>query len=103
MKRVSLRLETSVIGPALGAVSYRGPIYQALLSLAGESHGMGDIIDFARRLVVFFVSGLCVAPAVMLSMKGEGVDQHLAFCPALISITGFVLYYFVHPYVPWMM
>ncbi|MFT4564982.1 MAG: hypothetical protein ACI9BW_004752, partial [Gammaproteobacteria bacterium] len=64
-----------------------------------ETFGLGDIIDFGLGLLLFFVSLLCAASAVGLSMTSEGQEQHLAFRPAVVGITTFVLYYFLHPYI----
>jgi len=98
--RVGRVLERVVVILALGASVYRATLYWLLPPAAGEPYGTGDIIDFALGLLVFLTSGLCAAAAVATSMSGDGSAQHLAFRPAVIGITSFVIYYFVHPYVP---
>lgn len=86
---------------AVAALCFRATLYWLLPPNPGEAYGRGDVVDFALGLLLFFVSCLCAASAVALSMRGDhATDQHLAFRPAVVGITTFVLYYFVHPYVP---
>jgi len=103
VKRFSRILEFLVIGSALLALVYRATLYWLLPPVAGESFGLGDIVDFGLALELFFLSLLCAASAVVLSLKGQGQAQHLAFRLAVIGITTFVVYYFLHPHMPQLM
>ena len=98
--RVSRRLEAIVVAFAIAALTYRASFYWMLPAEEGEPFGLGDIIDFGLGLALFFLSLLCSVLAVVLSAKSQGRDQYLAFRPAVIGITTFVLYYFLHPHVP---
>lgn len=100
VKRFSVILEYLVVGYALIALIYRATFYWLWPPAAGETYGLGDIVDFGLGLGLFFLSLLCAASAVVMSLKGQGQEQHLAFRPAVVGITTFVVYYFLHPYVP---
>ena len=101
--RYSARLEVVVVSLAIGALVYRATLYWLLPVKAGEPYGLGDVVDFAIGMLLFFISLLCSAAAVALSMKSQGQNQHLAFRPAVVGITTFVVYYFLHPHVPRLM
>jgi hypothetical protein len=94
------RLEIGVVVFALAALAYRASIYWLLPPRPGEAYGSGDVIDFVFGLVLFLLSGLCALAAVMMSINSEGSTQVLAFRPAVVGITSFVVYFFLHPYVP---
>ena len=100
VKRFSAVLEICVVVLALAALLFRASVYWLLPPLAGESYGWGDVLDFALGLTLFFVSGLCAIMAVVMSIKGQGLEQQLAFRPAVVGITSFVVYYYLHPHMP---
>jgi hypothetical protein len=103
IKRLSRALEIVVVLFAVAALGYRASVYWLLPVKAGEPYGLGDIIDFAIAMLLFFISILCAVSAVALSVKAQGRDQHLAFRPAVVGITTFVVYYFLHPHLPRLM
>jgi hypothetical protein len=93
-----------VVALAFVALAFRATLYWRLPPVAGAPYGRGDVIDFGLGLVLFAVSCLCAGAAVALSMHGAaGADQRMAFRPAVVGITTFVFYYFVHPHVPRLM
>ena len=100
IQRVARVLEVAAVSLALGALLYRATAYWMFVPAQGEPYGIGDIIDFALAMLLFLVFGLCAAAGVAASMSGDGTEQHLAFRPAVIGITSFVVYYFLHPHIP---
>ncbi|MGR8921051.1 MAG: hypothetical protein ACU85V_15655, partial [Gammaproteobacteria bacterium] len=93
-------LERAVVALALAALLYRALIYPSLPPPPGASYGTGDIIDFALGMLVFLVGGACAAGGVVLSMNVDEKERGAAWRPAVVGMTTFVVYYFVHPYVP---
>jgi len=100
MQLYARRLEIAVVGLALAALIYRASLYWMLPAPEGKTYGTGDVIDFVLGMILFLLSGLCAAAAVGMSVTAEGAQQQLAFRPAVVGITSFVIYYFLHPYVP---
>ncbi|MGR9089589.1 MAG: hypothetical protein ACU85U_03295 [Gammaproteobacteria bacterium] len=100
VQRVARSLEVAAVSLAVGALLYRATAYWLFVPAKGEPYGVGDIIDFALAMLLFLVCGLCAAAGVASSMSGDGTEQHRAFRPAVIGITSFVVYYFLHPHVP---
>ena len=100
VQRAARVLEATAVSLAIGALLYRATAYWLFIPAPGEPYGVGDVIDFALAMLLFAVCGLCAAAGVASSMSGDGKEQHLAFRPAVIGITSFVVYYFLHPHVP---
>ena len=100
VQRAARVLEAAAVSLAIGALLYRATVYWRFTLAPGEPYGVGDIIDFALAMLLFLVCGLCAAAGVAASMSGDGTQQHLAFRPAVIGMTSFVVYYFLHPHVP---
>ena len=89
VQRAARVLEAAAVSLAIGALLYRATVYWRFTPAPGEPYGVGDIIDFALAMLLFLVCGLCAAAGVAASMR-----------PAVIGITSFVVYYFLHPHVP---
>ncbi len=100
VQRVARVLEAIAVSLAVAALLYRATVYWQFPPAPGEPYGVGDIIDFALGMLLFLVCGLCAAAGVAASMSGDGSKQQLAFRPAVIGITSFVVYYFLHPHIP---
>ena len=100
IKRGSAYLETSALVLAVGALLFRATIYWRMPIELGAEYGVGDIIDFVLGFVLFIICGLCAGAGVALSAMQHPEAQQSAYRPILIGITSFVVYYFVHPYVP---
>jgi len=103
VQRIARVLEILVVVLAVVGLAYRATVYWLLPPAAGEPYGVGDIVDFALGMLIFLAGGLCAAAAVGASVSGDGSEQHLVFRPAVIGITSFVVYYFLHPHVPRLM
>lgn len=100
LQRLARRLEQAVIVLALGALAFRATLYGSLPPDAGARYGTGDIIDYGLGLVLFLLCGACAALGVVLTTRVAADAQARAYRPVLIGMTTFVVYYFVHPYVP---
>ena len=100
IKQGSVYLETIAMVLAIGALLFRATIYWKMPIEPGAGYGVGDIIDFVLGFVLFIICGLCAIAGVALSAMQHPEAQQSAYRPILIGITSFVVYYFVHPYVP---
>lgn len=100
VQRAARILEVAAVSLAAGALVYRATVYWSFVPAPGKLYSTGDIIDFALALLLFLVCGLCAAAGLASSTIGDGSEQHLAFRPAVIGITSFVVYYFLHPHIP---
>ncbi len=96
-------LERIVIGLAVVAVVYRAILYPLIDKPPGASWGNGDVIDFALGLLLFLSGGLCAASGIALSAMADNRDRGAAYRPVLIGMTTFVVYYLVHPYIPFLL
>ncbi len=92
--------EKAVVAVAVAALVYRALVYPRMVPGADGAFATRDIVDFALGMVVFIVAGVCAVSAVVMSTKIEASEQHRAFRPAVVGITTFVVYYFLHPHVP---
>ena len=99
-KRLSVILEIAAVLLASLALLFRATLYWLIPVAEGEPYGLGDILEFGLMILLFVVGGLCAGLGVVLSAKGDGVEQRLAFRPVLVGICSFVIYYLVYPYVP---
>ena len=95
----SRALEKGALALAALALIYRASWYWRMPPPAGQTYGMGDIVDFALALALFLVCGACAASGVALGMHTDG-HTGAAYRPAVIGMTTFVAYYLLHPYVP---
>ena len=100
LKPVSFKLEVIAIVLAVFALLYRATMYWHLPIATGEAYGLGDLLDFGLALALFLICILCAAAGVALSTKPDPEQHRLAFRPVLVGILSFVVYYFLHPYVP---
>lgn len=100
VKKLSVALEITAVALALLALWFRATWYWLIPVAEGAPYGLGDILDFALMALLFIVGACCAGLGVMLSARGNDLEQRLAFRPVLVGICSFVIYYFVHPHVP---
>lgn len=100
MKRLSTILEFATVALAILALVFRATLYWLIPVAEGEPYGLGDVLDFGLMILLFLVSSVCASFGVLLSIRGDGLEQRLAFRPVLVGICSFVVYYLVHPQVP---
>jgi hypothetical protein len=100
MKKVSVTLEIVTVALAILALVFRATLYWLIPGAPGEAYRLGDVLDFGLMVLLFFTGAVCAGLGVVLSMRGNELEQRLAFRPVLIGICSFVIYYLVHPHVP---
>lgn len=100
MKSVSVTLEIVTVALAILALLFRATLYWLIPGEEGEAYRLGDILDFGLMVLLFVAGGVCAGLGVALSMRGDELEQRLAFRPVLVGICSFVIYYFAHPHVP---
>jgi hypothetical protein len=99
LRRAAHALEVGAVALAIIALLFRATWYWHLPPVEGQGYGTGDVVDFAFALGLFLVCGTCAASGVALALQGTR-DPAAAWRPAVVGMTAFAVYQFLHPHVP---
>lgn len=100
LKRLAHALEQAVVGLAIVALGFRALVYPGMARPPGAAYGPGDVTDFVLALVLFALSCACAGCAVALSAGASDEERALSYRPALVGMTTFVAYHFIHQNLP---